>query len=431
MNIKISVVVPVYNVEKYLEQCLDSILNQTLKEIEIICVNDGSTDRCVDILDDYAKKDDRIIVVHKPNTGYGNTMNIGFDMAKGAYIGIVESDDFIAPTMYETLYKSAIAHQLDFAKCNRYSLYDNQDGTMHTAAEPLLLPPDNYDTVLNFKEMPLSKRIQYEEFKWIWCGIYRSEFIRENQIRFHETPGASYQDTSFHFLTMMLSERALLLQEPLHYYRRNNLNSSANSDALITVLFKEYEFIKKCLEQRGVMTDDLIQFIDYCCLNNCALQFPRLGIVYVKSFVDLIRNYMVEQNALPCSDLMHHIYHNPEFIVEKTIAEKKIQKETLAKYLPKLEQAKRIVIYGAGICGDYMYSTLGMLGFLYKVECFAVTGPTKSGDLFFDIPLKSIGDVKNEDCLLIVAAKYTNLLEMQETAKKLEFHEVLTMLDFL
>jgi glycosyltransferase involved in cell wall biosynthesis len=110
---KISVVVPVYNVEKYLKECIDSIINQTLEDIEIICVNDGSTDSSLEILNDYAKKDSRIIVINKSNSGYGHTMNMGLNAATGEYVGIIESDDFADKNMFEDLYKLAKEYDAD------------------------------------------------------------------------------------------------------------------------------------------------------------------------------------------------------------------------------------------------------------------------------------------------------------------------------
>ena len=114
---KVSVVVPIYNVEKYLRVCLDSLVGQTLKEIEIICVDDGSTDSSKEIIREYVKKDARVKMIAKEkNSGYGNSMNQGFDMAGGDYIGILESDDFAEPTMYEKLYAAAHENSLDMAK---------------------------------------------------------------------------------------------------------------------------------------------------------------------------------------------------------------------------------------------------------------------------------------------------------------------------
>lgn len=105
---KVSVVVPIYNVEKYLRECLDSLVGQTLKEIEIICVDDGSTDSSKEIIREYMQKDTRVKMIAKEkNSGYGNSMNQGFDMASGEYVGILESDDFAEPAMFEKLYETA------------------------------------------------------------------------------------------------------------------------------------------------------------------------------------------------------------------------------------------------------------------------------------------------------------------------------------
>ena len=120
---KVTVVVPIYNVEKYLRQCLDSIVNQTLKDIEIICVDDGSTDSSPQIIQEYMDKDSRVKVITKPNSGYGNSMNRGFDMAEGEYIGIVESDDYADPEMFEEMYNVASSNQLDVVKSGFYYYY--------------------------------------------------------------------------------------------------------------------------------------------------------------------------------------------------------------------------------------------------------------------------------------------------------------------
>ena len=118
--IRVSVLVPIYNVEKFLPECLDSLVNQTLKDIEIICINDGSTDRSPQIIQEYAKKDKRIKVINKKNSGYGDSMNQGLKKAKGEYIGIVESDDFIDLDAFEKFYKIAKKYDCDVVKSNFY-----------------------------------------------------------------------------------------------------------------------------------------------------------------------------------------------------------------------------------------------------------------------------------------------------------------------
>ena len=123
----ISVIVPVYNVEWYLEECLDSLVSQTCRNIEFICLDDGSTDRSPQILERYAGRDKRIRVIHKENEGYGKTMNKGLELATSPWIGIVESDDFIRADMFEKLYAAAAGSQADIIKCNFYK-YKTREG---------------------------------------------------------------------------------------------------------------------------------------------------------------------------------------------------------------------------------------------------------------------------------------------------------------
>lgn len=187
-NIKVSVLVPCYNVESFLPQCLDSILGQTLKDLEVICINDGSKDSTLDILKDYAKKDPRLKVLNKENTGYGDSMNRGLDWACGEYVGIVESDDFIDADMFESLYSVATEKDLDLARCGYY-YYENGTDT------PQIYPFVPKNKVFS----PLENTAPFYQSPSIWANIYKNSWLKNNKIRFLPTPGASYQDTSFTF----------------------------------------------------------------------------------------------------------------------------------------------------------------------------------------------------------------------------------------
>ena len=112
---KVSIIVPVYNVEKYLKRCLESLVNQTLKDIEIICVNDGSTDGSLAILNEYVRNDDRIVVINQENSGQSVARNRGIDVAKGEYIGFVDSDDWVCEDYFERLHNSAIQNNAEIA----------------------------------------------------------------------------------------------------------------------------------------------------------------------------------------------------------------------------------------------------------------------------------------------------------------------------
>lgn len=125
MESLISIIIPVYNSEKYLSRCLDSVINQTYKNIEIICVNDGSTDSCIDILDEYSKKDNRIIVVTKENGGAVSARKEALKIAKGEYIGCVDSDDWVELDMYEHMIDSMLKHNVEMVSINYISEYQD------------------------------------------------------------------------------------------------------------------------------------------------------------------------------------------------------------------------------------------------------------------------------------------------------------------
>lgn len=238
---KISVVVPVYNVEKYLKECIDSIINQTLEDIEIICVNDGSTDSSLEILNDYAKKDSRIIVINKSNSGYGHTMNMGLNAATGEYVGIIESDDFADKNMFEDLYKLAKEYDADIVKGDWYNYWSKnkfaRKNNRISSAKALKLTNSKQDKSL--------LRINPS----VWSAIYKKEFLNKYNIRFLETPGASYQDLAFSFKIFALAERVVLTDKAYLYYRQDNMNSSVKSKTKVYCVCDEYEEIDRFLEQ--------------------------------------------------------------------------------------------------------------------------------------------------------------------------------------
>ncbi len=239
--VKVSIIVPTYNVEMYLEECMESIQRQTLKDIEVICVNDGSTDNSLQILQKYAKDDDRIVIIDKENGGYGIGMNVGLERATGEYIGIVEPDDYVKLDMYEDLYKVASEHDLDFVKADFYRFSTN-DATqdMHLVYNHLDKTGEYYNQVLNPNETPLLTSFIMNT----WSGIYKREFLKKYNIRHHETPGASFQDNGFFWQTFIYAKRAMFLNKPYYMNRRDNPNSSVNSKEKVYAMNIEYDYIR-------------------------------------------------------------------------------------------------------------------------------------------------------------------------------------------
>ena len=188
---KVSIIIPTYNVEDYLRECMESVVRQTLHDIEIICINDGSTDGSLKILQEYAQKDSRIVLVDKMNEGYGVGMNIGLDKATGEYVGIVEPDDFVPLSMYEDLYKVAKENDLDFVKADFYRFTRNSaTGDMHLIYNHLDSEGTDYNQVIDPFEKPYITKFIMNT----WSGIYRREFLEKHHIRHNTTPGASFQE---------------------------------------------------------------------------------------------------------------------------------------------------------------------------------------------------------------------------------------------
>ena len=238
---KVSVVVPVYNVEKYLTECLDSIINQTLEDIEIICVNDGSTDSSLEILNNYAQKDKRIIVINKANSGYGNTMNIGINASTGEYIGIIESDDFADKNMFEDLYKTAKENDADIVKSDWYHYWSKNKFSRKNNR----ISPAKAFKLTNSKQDKSLLRIDPS----VWSAIYKRDFLNKYNIRFLETPGASYQDLAFSFKVFALAERVILTDKAYLYYRQDNMNSSVKSKTKVYCVCDEYNEIDRFLDE--------------------------------------------------------------------------------------------------------------------------------------------------------------------------------------
>jgi glycosyltransferase involved in cell wall biosynthesis len=210
-------------------------VGQTLKEIEIILVNDGSTDGSVKIINEYAEKDDRIKVIDKPNEGYGKTMNRGIEAATGEYIGIVESDDWIELDMYETLYGIAKRHNVDVAKA-RHIPFDDETCKDHRISD---MPEGDAARVIDPRQNPAIFYLSAS----IWSAIYKRDFLNDKAIWFLESPGASFQDIAFNFKIWAMVDTVYLTMKPLLHYRQHAGQSMASKDKIFCVCdeFNEVE----------------------------------------------------------------------------------------------------------------------------------------------------------------------------------------------
>ncbi len=193
MNPKISIIVPVYKVEKYIHKCIDSILAQTFTDFELILVDDGSPDNCGKICDEYAKQDSRIVVIHKENGGQSTARNAGLDIAKGEYVGFIDSDDWIEPDMYEILYNICTEHNCDVANCSSTIYF--KDRTVVNGGHPLTIH-NRQEAMKTMLEGKL-----YDEC--LWTKLIKRSLLDDIRI----PNGIMYEDTAFTYKFMHRAKR--------------------------------------------------------------------------------------------------------------------------------------------------------------------------------------------------------------------------------
>lgn len=242
-EIKITVIVPVYNTEKYLSKCLDSILSQTLKEIEIICIDDGSTDSSSKILAEYAIKDPRLLVIRKKNDGLGAARNTGIEVASGEYISFVDSDDFIDPQMLNLLYNMGKKTESDVVIGN-VKLYFNDSGNT-----------EYFRCQKDYDFLSLKNGFLPSEEPWIvenigcWDRIYKRSFLEKYNLRNPEH--VIYEDALFSFQTSILANKIAVVPKAVYYYRKNT--GCAITDNEIKNDTYKFDFLKNGVQIKAFL----------------------------------------------------------------------------------------------------------------------------------------------------------------------------------
>lgn len=237
----ISIIIPVYNVEKYMDKCIESVVNQTYKNLEIILIDDGSTDKSGLICDKWAEKDIRITVIHKSNEGVSNARNIGLEKAKGSYIGFVDSDDYIKENMYEILMNKMLDTKSDMCFCN--FLYVNDNGIIRQSK---LSYNDNNDKKIIMRRMFENNN---ENFA-VWNKLIKKECL-EN-VKFEESIKI-YEDALFNFECLDKIEKVIFVKDYLYFYveRENSTLHEFNIKKQITILDAMIK-INRILEKNNI-----------------------------------------------------------------------------------------------------------------------------------------------------------------------------------
>lgn len=403
-NIKVSILVPSLNVGQFIEECIESIISQTLHDIEIICIDAGSTDGTLEILEKYAAKDNRIKIIHSPVKSYGYQMNIGINTAKGEYIGIVETDDYISADMFERLYAYASECEVDFVK-SRYTEFGGkgEKRRFYYVCKPII-------SEVTGKNIELNKHNELRlcDVNHIWSGLYKRAFLISNKIRFNETPGASFQDTSFSVLVGCLAKRCIYTTDSFYFYRIDNCNSSVKQSSKIRCIVDEFDYIRSELEKRKLYTKEFESAICNLKLFLYCWNYKRLTDNAREEFLEIISEEMSEYNA----DKFPFI-EEPDKVLELAMLTGKYRNNTsnedstyeIEKISTAVKAGKRFCVVGAGNYGRYVCFINKQFG-LDFIDGFADNSEKLHGTDICGYTITSVNDAaaahKNSEWLIAV-----------------------------
>lgn len=410
LEVKVSVVMPVLNTARYIRECMDSLVMQTLDEIEILCVDADSTDGTEEILQEYADRDRRVHILTdtKGSTGYAN--NLGMRNARGEYLAIVEPDDFVAPDMYENLYKAAKENNADVVRAD-YKVFWG-DGEKREYVDKAVAASGDYEKIY----CPAKEQRLFQNDMSTWAGIYAKELFDKGQICHNETPGASYQDNGFWFLMMAHARRLYYLPVSGYRYRMDNPGSSIHNGGKVFAICGEYDFIKKRLQQEGIykkFQDIYIwaKFIRY--LSAYYRLDDGLKEVFADRFSKEMKGHLengeLEKSIFPKGQqkLLNRLLQDEGAFHNNVSKEKQIFQQLM-------DGGGNLIQYGCGSDGLRLLGYIHSLGRLDRITCLCDSNPNLWGTEIFGkkiCPLVEIKDKYPEAVYLMASINYGDEIE--------------------
>jgi glycosyltransferase involved in cell wall biosynthesis len=305
---------PVYNAVPFLDECMQGVLQQSLEDIEVICVNDGSTDGTLAALQAYAAADKRIRVLNKENGGYGHAMNKGIELAVGEYLGIVEPDDIVNTNMYAELYAMAKKENLDFVRSDYMPFWTGSDGKKVFGYERISDDDRLYGCVLNPQTNPNLYRVKMEN----WTGLYRNDFVKKHEMRFNESPGASYQDNGFWFQTYCWATRIAYINKAYYCYRQDNSASSINQSNKVFAMLDEYMWIRTFVDSHPNHKETWLPIYHLAKFFNCMFSLSLLSEELQPVFLE---RFSIEcKQAIDAGELNKKLFYPDEWKTYNSIA---------------------------------------------------------------------------------------------------------------
>ncbi len=392
-KVKVSVIMPSLNVAPYMEECLQSVRNQTLHEIEILCIDAGSTDGTIDLIKKHASQDSRIRMVYSPIKSYGYQVNRGIEEANGEYVAIIETDDYITTDMLETLYHSASENDLDYVKGN-YVVFENRNG--HRRFSKSLMYPvgdERYNKIVCPKDNPYLPLQDYN----IWRGIYKTSFIQSKSIRCNETPGAAFQDIGFLMQVLDKAKQCKYVEDCIYYYRFEREGASTCSNQVLHNVEMEFRF----LFENQLIKQNKMAFIRlYSALlpeiNKLLIRYDfRIkedNLLQPYAWIKKQLEFGVEKSLIGPNDFSKSDWNRFEKIVWNLprYAEDYSREYSLRPqkedYLKQFSD-KPLIIFGSGVYGRRLLLKLEELG--ARIYCVCDNSTTKVGTLLEDYEVVS------------------------------------------
>ena len=386
-NIKVSVIIPVYNVEKYLRECLDSVKGQTLKDIEIICIDDHSPDNCPQILDEYASGDDRFKIIHlSENHQQGYARNRGMEVASGEYIYLLDSDDLIAVDAMERLYDEAEKYELDGLIFDSQVFYDDEKLKKKYGSYPAHRTGKYEDRVYTGMELFSAFMSQMEWNCYIQRQFWKREYLSREDIRFPE--GVEHEDEVFSFEAIIASERVMYRDYDFYIrrVRENSVVTSPPAPKNFYGYFMDYGYMVEAAAKRGLHSDAIdanlgriyAHLMDY--YDKMADHEDLAAWFHTRESLERFKLFEASRNGRKYYDSL------------AGNAALKIQEET----------PEEVYIYGAGVIARNVWQGLTRQGFI--IGGFLVTESRDNPKALFGRPVLQADTFKTDKNVLIIIA---------------------------
>lgn len=412
--IKVSIIIPVYNAEKYLRVALDSLINQTLKEIEIICVDDGSTDSSYEILEEYAKKDDRFTVLRQKNKYAGAARNVGMQYARGEYLSFLDADDFFKPDMLEKAYNCGVSESADVVVFGVGCFVDNPRNEWNIASwlNEKMLPIEN-----GFNSKDVLPYLLNFTCTAPWNKIFKRSFVEKHQIQYQEIK--RWNDICFVETALAVSNKIAVVRQNLIVYRVDNNSSlqGTRDETIIDCLHAFYGLLEQ-LKSRQVFDSIWLSFCNLC-LSICISTLERISTKQsFEEFYHKLKNeafeklYITKMKASDCIDL--YLYREYEYVMNHTSEEylfdkyKSTKRDNNKKYLfpfEVIEKNSSIIIYGAGVVGCEYNKQVHK-----RKYCSVLAWVDKNAKRLNNDKVKGLNEVEWQKCNYVVIAVESDIV---------------------